>query len=373
MPAKPPSQFTFVDLFAGIGGMRTAFEAVGGRCVFSSEWDRFARETYEANYSETPEGDITEIPSDAIAPHDVLLAGFPCQPFRIAGVTKHRALGNDDGFRHKTQGSLFFQVARILDYHRPTAFVLENVKNLLSHDGGRTFRVIESTLRNELQYDLHWEVIDAARAVPQHRERLFMVGFRQRTPFCFPKFEERTTSLRDILEKHVDAKYSLSQHLWAYLQAYAAKHRAKGNGFGYGLVDPDTSDAVTRTLSARYHKDGSEILIPTDGGTPRRLTPRECARLMGFPESFRIPVSDTQAYRQFGNSVVVPIIEAIAKQVMAAICQRIGPTAKPSHGQTSRQLRLLREKQRSQEAYAVGGKRTSPSMNGGQMTVGGTA
>jgi DNA (cytosine-5)-methyltransferase 1 len=307
--------FTFIDLFAGIGGFRIAFESAGGKCVFASEWDRFSVTTYFANFSHYPDGDITKIPSSEIPKHDVLTAGFPCQPFSIAGVTKHNALGNEHGFRHKTQGTLFFDVARIIEECKPKAFVLENVKGLISHDKGKTYATILETLRSELKYQVFELLIDAKQRLPQHRERIYLVGFRsdvETTSFRAPSFAGRRKSLRKILDQNVESKYTLTDHLWQYLQNYAAKHREKGNGFGYSLVN---LDGITRTLSARYHKDGSEILIPQEGQNPRRLTPRECARLMGFPASFQIPVSDTQAYRQFGNSVAVPVVTEIARRV----------------------------------------------------------
>jgi len=321
----PLGEFDFIDLFAGIGGLRLAFERNGARCVMSSEWDRFAQETYEANFNEKPLGDITQI--KRIPKHDILTAGFPCQPFSLAGVSKNNALGRDHGFAHQTQGTLFFEIVRILKSKKPKAFLLENVKNLQSHDGGNTFRVIKATLR-ELGYYIEHRVIDGKAVVPQHRERTYIVGFRPRIrqrnkkDFEFPDFSEvkDRPTLKSILDPEPDPKYTLSKKLWKYLQDYAAKHRAKGNGFGYGLVDPfdpANEDVTTRTLSARYHKDGSEILIDTGGRTPRRLTPVECKRLMGFPEEFKIPVSDTQAYRQFGNSVVVPIVDRIAAEVIA--------------------------------------------------------
>jgi DNA (cytosine-5)-methyltransferase 1 len=309
------NRFTFADLFAGIGGTRIAFQKAGGKCVFSSEWDEHACKTYEANFGEKPRGDITRIRPFEMPQHDVLAAGFPCQPFSIAGVTKHTALGNHHGFRHETQGTLFFEVAKIIDECRPRAFLLENVKHLIRHDGGRTFEIILKTLK-KLKYDVHWQVIDARHVVPQHRERIYIAGFRKKTPFEFPTFPERKQRVRTILEPDPDPKYQLTDHLWEYLQDYTTKHRAKGNGFQYGLVD---LDSVTRTLSARYYKDGSEILIPMEKGPPRRLTPRECARLMGFPKKFKIPVSDTQAYKQFGNSIVVPVMAAVAKQIVTAL------------------------------------------------------
>lgn len=310
------SSFTFIDLFAGIGGFRLGFERAGGKCVFSSEWDKWAQETYRANFGETPAGDITKVPASEIPDHDILTAGFPCQPFSIAGVTKHNALGNAHGFEHTTQGTLFFDVARIIAEKRPKAFVLENVKNLRGHDKGKTFRVIMETLKDELGYFVYDKTIDARTVVPQHRERIYIVGFREPRMFEFPELYDLRPRISDILEKNVDEKYTLTDHLWEYLQNYARKHRAKGNGFGYGLVD---LDGISRTLSARYYKDGAEILIPQPGKNPRRLTPRECARLMGFPESFQIVVSDTRAYKQFGNSVVVPVIEAIAKEIVKCL------------------------------------------------------
>jgi DNA (cytosine-5)-methyltransferase 1 len=307
----------FVDLFCGIGGFRLAFESAGGKCVFSCDWDKYSRITYEANFGESPAGDIYAVADTDIPPFDILCAGFPCQPFSIAGVSKKLSLGRKHGFEDERQGNLFFRLAEIIDYHRPKAFVLENVKNLLSHDGGRTFQVIRDTLTSVLGYSLHWKVIDAQGVVPQHRERVFLVGFREARWFEFPAFPEAGPKLETILESEVPDKYTLSAHLWDYLQRYAKKHQAAGNGFGYGLV---TASSVARTLSARYYKDGSEILVSQGNGrAPRRLTPLECARLMGFPSSFRVPVSDTQAYKQFGNSVVVPIVEAIGRQVIWAL------------------------------------------------------
>jgi len=325
--------FTFVDLFAGIGGLRRAMESADGRCVFTSEWDRFAQQTYLANFPDNRPiaGDITEVNAEDIPEHDVLVAGFPCQPFSIAGVSKKNALGRLHGFQDETQGTLFFDVLRILKAHRPAAFLLENVKNLKSHDRGRTFDVIRRKLSEELGYSLHTMIIDAAHFVPQHRERIVMVGFREKTAFSWDDLKLPAYGklrMRDILhpadgsetpEGHytvgpdaaVNEKFTLSDKLWQYLQDYAAKHRAKGNGFGFGLVN---GDSISRTLSARYFKDGSEILVSRGPGkNPRRLTPRECARLMGYEEDFRIPVSDTQAYRQFGNSVAVPVFAEVAR------------------------------------------------------------
>lgn len=310
--------FNFIDLFAGIGGTRLGFEAAGGECAFTSEWDRFAQRTYEANHGDQPHGDITTTALGDIPSHDVLVAGFPCQPFSIAGVSKLNSLGRKNGFEHPSQGHLFFSVVDILAYHRPRAFLLENVKNLQRHDGGRTYAIIHKALDN-LGYHVDARVIDAQAFVPQHRERIYIIGFRDQADFdrfSFPPVKPRGRTLSDVLEEKPDAKYTLTDHLWDYLQGYAEKHRALGNGFGFGLPE---LDGVSRTLSARYHKDGSEILIRQRGKNPRRLTPRECARLMGFPERFDIVVSDTQAYRQFGNSVVVPVIETLARAMAGAM------------------------------------------------------
>ncbi|MDM5182057.1 DNA (cytosine-5-)-methyltransferase [Massilia sp. DJPM01] len=337
-------RFRFVDLFAGIGGIRMGFEAHGGECVFTSEWNDFSKKTYIENYGDHHHfvGDIVPFPAEDVPDHDVLLGGFPCQPFSIAGVSKKNSLGRPHGFECTTQGTLFFDVARMIATKRPAAFLLENVKNLLSHDKGNTFKVILQTLRDELGYDVHYKVIDGQHFTPQHRERIIIVGFREKTGFSWDDLHLPTDSprLASILHKTdgtepvlswdedrffdhkkcvVQPKYTLTPNLWAYLQAYAEKHRAAGNGFGFGMA---FSDSVTRTLSARYHKDGSEILVNQDKKRPRRLTPRECARLMGFPDTFRIPVSDTQAYRQFGNSVVMPVMREVAR-IMAPHVQAL--------------------------------------------------
>ena len=326
------NDFTFIDLFAGIGGIRLGFEAHGGRCVFTSEWNKWSQKTYIENFGNTHDmvGDIVPFNAKDIPEHDVLLAGFPCQPFSIAGVSKKNALGRPHGFECTTQGTLFFDVARIIAEKRPKAFLLENVKNLISHDKGNTLKVILQTLREELGYDVHYRVIDARHFVPQHRERILIVGFREPAGFDWNslRLPESAPVLSSILHPQdgselpelpythgtkslVHEKYVLTDKLWDYLQAYAAKHRAAGNGFGFGLVTPEQT---ARTLSARYYKDGSEILVNRGKSkNPRRLTPRECARLMGFPDDFQIPVSDTQAYRQFGNSVVVPVIREVAR------------------------------------------------------------
>lgn len=320
--------FTFIDLFAGIGGYRIPLQKIGGKCVFSSEIDNFSQKTYKAWFGETPHGDITKIKPADIPDHDLLAAGFPCQPFSIAGVSKKKSLGHAHGFRCETQGTLFFNVATIIEAKRPPIVLLENVKNLKSHDKGRTWKVIREALE-DLNYKVFAEVIDARHWVPQHRERIYIACFDKRVfgenpPFEFPMPPAGPQpKLSDILEPSVDPKYTLTDHLWSYLQEYAERHKAKGNGFGFGLAD---LDGVTRTLSARYFKDGSEILIPQGRGkNPRRLTPKECARLMGFDEQYQnnIVVSDTQAYRQFGNAIVPKVAEAVVRQVAALMCWQL--------------------------------------------------
>lgn len=350
-----PSQLDVIDLFAGIGGIRLGFESIGAQCVFTSEWNDFSKKTYIENHGDTHPfvGDIVPFPTADIPDHDVLLAGFPCQPFSIAGVSKKTSLGRPHGFEDLTQGTLFFDVARIISDKSPSAFLLENVKNLVSHDGGNTFRIILDTLRDQLGYEVHYKVIDGAHFTPQHRERIIIVGFARPTSFSWDKLrlpEERPV-LESILHKTdgtepvlewdgdryfdhksnaVQSKFTLTPRLWEYLQAYAKKHKEAGNGFGFGLVG---KLGVARTLSARYYKDGSEILIDQGSKTrPRRLTPRECARLMGYPDTFHIPVSDTQAYRQFGNSVVVPVIEAVAATMRPHILEVKAQLAKEAIG-----------------------------------------
>ena len=334
--ATTSSGFRFIDLFAGIGGIRMGFEANGGECVFTSEWNDFSKKTYSENFGNTHlfVGDIVNFPAEDVPDHDVLLGGFPCQPFSIAGVSKKNSLGLPHGFECTTQGTLFFDVARIIACKRPKAFLLENVKNLLSHDQGNTFNIILQILRQELGYDVHYKVIDGQSFTPQHRERIIIVGFQEKTAFSWHDLQlpDKGPLLKSILHKTdgtepildwdgerffdhskctVQPKFTLTPNLWAYLQAYAEKHRKAGNGFGFGMSYPDS---VTRTLSARYHKDGSEILVfQGENKRPRRLTPRECARLMGFPDTFQIPVSDTQAYRQFGNSVVMPVMKEVGR------------------------------------------------------------
>jgi DNA (cytosine-5)-methyltransferase 1 len=337
---QPFPSFRFIDLFAGIGGTRLGFEAAGGTCVFTSEWDKFACQTYRANHSDDHEiaGDITKVDPKEIPDHEVLVGGFPCQPFSLAGVSKKNSLGRAHGFSDPTQGTLFFNIVQILKEKQPRAFLLENVKHLERHDKGNTFRVIIQKLRKELDYHVEYRVINSASFVPQKRQRIFIVGFREYAGFNWDSVQippmDRGPRLGEILHKphevaeepytetfrgktRVAPRYTLTDHLWNYLTNYAKKHAASGNGFGCSVVGPDD---IARTLSARYHKDGSEILIDQRrGNNPRRLTPRECARLMGFPDSFKIPVSDTQAYRQFGNSVVVPVIQAIAKPMAACL------------------------------------------------------
>ncbi|MBB6319286.1 DNA (cytosine-5-)-methyltransferase [Paraburkholderia tropica] len=388
-----PARFRFVDLFAGIGGIRMGFEAHGGRCVMTSEWNPFSKKTYLENYGQTDAeghafvGDITAFEAADVPDHDVLLAGFPCQPFSIAGVSKKNALGRPHGFECTTQGTLFFDVARIIAEKRPAAFLLENVKNLLSHDKGRTFDVILQVLRDELGYDVHYRVIDGRHFTPQHRERIIIAGFREPTDFSWDALDlpedgprlasilHRTDGSEPVLPwdgerffdhtaRRVQPKYTLTPGLWAYLQQYAEKHRAAGNGFGYGLAFPES---VTRTLSARYHKDGSEILVHQgEGLRPRRLTPRECARLMGFPDTFRITVSDTQAYRQFGNSVVMPVMREVARTMMPHLDAMLakapaGKRAAKSGKKSVEEAATLGEAQRAAKAAAKAPLRRAPA------------
>lgn len=321
VPDHAKEQYTFIDLFAGIGGMHIAYASAGARCVYSNEWNKYSQQTYYANFGIQPDDDITKVVAEDIPDHDILVAGFPCQPFSIAGVSKKQSLGRATGFEDKTQGTLFFDVCRILKAKRPKAFMLENVKNLCSHDRGRTFKVIQESLA-ELNYKVFFQILDGKAYVPQHRERIVIVGFDMERYGEDINFEfaldpgEKQPVMRDILETDVSDKYTLSDKLWIYLQNYAAKHKAAGNGFGYGIAP---LDGISRTISARYYKDGSEILIAQEGKNPRRLTPRECARLQGFPDSFKIPVSDTQAYKQFGNSVVVPLMAEVAKLVVGKL------------------------------------------------------
>ncbi|NBB81210.1 MAG: DNA (cytosine-5-)-methyltransferase [Verrucomicrobia bacterium] len=336
---SPGYGFRFIDLFAGIGGLRLGFEQAGGRCVFTSEWDTYAQKTYRANFHESGEifGDITKIDPEQVPDHEVLLAGFPCQPFSIAGVSKKNSLSMPHGFADLTQGTLFFDVVRVIESKRPEVVILENVKNLRSHDKGHTYQTIMGTLQKDLGYVVDDHIFDGQHWVPQHRERIVIAAFKNPVLFSFrnlPLPQKGQTKMGDILHRtdgtepyiphdgdryfdfrtgSVQERYTLSDKLWTYLQAYATKHRSLGNGFGFGLVN---GDSIARTLSARYYKDGSEILVDQGvGRNPRRLTPREAARLMGYPDEFVIPVSDTRAYKQFGNSVVVPLFRHIAGYV----------------------------------------------------------
>lgn len=309
------SRFRFIDLFAGIGGIRIPFQELGGECVFSSEWDKFAQKTYRVNFGEEPHGDITKIAAPDIPDFDVLLGGFPCQPFSQAGLKK--------GFAD-TRGTLFFEIERIIKEKRPRAFLLENVKQLKGHDHGRTLQVILKHL-DDLHYYVRYAVLRARDyGVPQNRERIYIVGFDMdyfnlpdHYEFLFPAPTHTTTCLGDILEQNVDEKYTISDALWEGHQRRKSEHKIKGNGFGYSLFNRQSEYA--NTISARYYKDGSEILIEQEGKNPRKLTPRECARLQGFPEEFIIPVSDTQAYKQFGNSVAVPVVRAVARKIIEAM------------------------------------------------------
>jgi len=312
--------FKFADFFAGIGGFRVGLERLGGECVFSSEWDKYSQKTYKAWHGDMPHGDIRELNIAEIPDHDILAAGFPCQPFSLAGVSKKKSLGREHGFKDNVQGNMFFYLATIIEAKRPPIVLLENVKNLKSHDGGKTWKVIKDTLEG-MNYAFFDRIYDAVHWVPQHRERVIIACFDKKVfgenpPFIFPEPPEKNVVLESILEKRPDSKYTLTDTLWNYLQQYAEKHQKLGNGFGFGIGDPK---GITRTLSARYHKDGSEILIRQKNKNPRRLTPRECARLMGFPDKYPIVVSDTQAYRQFGNAVVVPVVEAVGKSIQEMI------------------------------------------------------
>ena len=300
--------FKFIDLFAGIGGIRLGFEKVfkdESSFVFASEIDKFAQTTYYANFNHLPSGDITCIKASEIPSFDILLAGFPCQPFSNAGLKK----GFDD-----TRGTLFFDIARIAKYHKPKVLFLENVKGFKNHDKGNTFKVVKNSLE-DMGYKVYAKVLNAKDfGVPQNRERIYIVAFLdEKTEFEFPVECNIKTKLGDILLDEVDDKYTISDKLWAGHQRRKREHKAKGNGFGYSMFNNESE--YTSTMSARYYKDGSEILIEQMDKNPRKITPREAARLQGFPDSFKIPVSDTQSYKQFGNSVAVPVIEAIAKNI----------------------------------------------------------
>ncbi|MFI3307956.1 MAG: DNA cytosine methyltransferase [Mycoplasmatota bacterium] len=304
------SNFKFIDLFAGIGGIRRPFQKLGGECVFSSEIDKFSIATYEANWGEKPSGDITKIDAKDIPSFDILLAGFPCQAFSMAGKRQ--------GF-NDTRGTMFFEVERILEEHKPQCFMLENVKGLLSHDKGNTFKTMIDILENKLKYKIYYEVLNAKDfGVPQNRQRIIIVGFlNHNVKFNFPKPTGEKTKLGNILEEKVDDKYTISDRLWASHQRRKEEHRAKGNGFGYSIFDENSE--YTSTISARYYKDGSEILVAQKYKNPRKLTPREAARLQGFPDDFKLVVSDLQCYKQFGNSVPTKMIEAVANNIIKAM------------------------------------------------------
>lgn len=301
--------FKFIDLFAGTGGIRIPFDELGGESVMASEWDKFSQLTYAANFDEVPLGDITQILEDEVPPFNLVMGGFPCQPFSNAGLKK----GFDD-----TRGTLFFDIARLIKKHKPEVLFLENVKGFKSHDKGRTFETIQNVL-DELGYNVATKVLNAKDfGVPQNRERIYIIGLRREifgdsTFFEFPEAPKTSTRLGDILEKNVPEKYTISDRLWEGHQRRKREHKEKGNGFGYSLFNEDS--IYTSTISARYYKDGSEILIEQVGKNPRKLTPREAARLQGYPDSFKIVVSDVQAYKQFGNAVAVPVIRALANQL----------------------------------------------------------
>ena len=302
------ASYKFIDLFAGIGGIRLGFEQVfkeKSSFIFASEIDKFAQTTYANNYGHLPSGDITQIQPNEIPQFDILLAGFPCQPFSNAGLKK--------GFED-TRGTLFFDIAKIINHHKPKVVFLENVKGFRNHDKGNTFKVIRETLEAE-GYKVFAEVLNAKHfGVPQNRERIYIIGFLDHDiDFEFPKPLDQSVKVGDILDKKVDDKYTISDKLWAGHQRRKLAHKAKGNGFGYSMFTHESE--YTSTISARYYKDGSEILIKQKSKNPRKLSPREAGRLQGFPNDFKIVVSDVQAYKQFGNSVAVPVIEAIAKEI----------------------------------------------------------
>lgn len=314
---------TGIDLFAGIGGIRLALNNNQLECIYSNDYNKYSCQTYSANFGEIHCADLKNITAEKIPHFDMLCAGFPCQPFSIAGVSKKNSLGRKHGFQDEKQGNLFFEILRIIDHHQPKVIFLENVKNLKSHDRGNTWRVIKDEL-SQKNYYIFAEVIDGKYYVPQHRERIFIVCFNKsyfpNIDFEFPTYpQKRLYELKDILNKKVDDKYTLSDNLWNYLQKHKENSKAKGNGFGYGIINHDSE--YTRTLSARYYKDGSEILVAQKNNNPRKLTPFECSKLQGFPENFIIPVSDTQAYKQFGNSVVVPLVDQVIKQIKFTVDQ----------------------------------------------------
>ena len=321
VPFPPPKspKFKFIDLFAGIGGFRIAMQELGGSCVFSSEWDSYAKKTYEANFAEVPFGDIRKIVESDIPDHDVLCAGFPCQPFSLAGVSARNSLGNDHGFACETQGTLFFDIARIIKAKQPRIVFLENVKNLVSHDGGNTFATIKRTIE-EAGYSFSYRVIDSSSLVPQRRLRCYMVCTRNgKEDFKFPVIEGPPLPLKMILEQDVDVSFTISSRLWAGHQKRTIRNLARGTGFTTFCADVDKP---SNTIVARYGKDGKECLIPQGRKNPRMLTPRECARLQGFPENFVIPNSKTASYRQFGNSVAIPVIRKISKAIVQLLADK---------------------------------------------------
>lgn len=325
-PPKSSPKFSFIDLFAGIGGFRLALQEVGGISVFSSEWDKAAQQTYKNNYGELPFGDITTIAGEKISDsyvskfipdHDVLAAGFPCQPFSHAGVSARNFVGQEHGFKCKTQGTLFFDVMRIAEVKKPKVLFLENVRNIERHDKGYTFKVIKDSIE-ELGYDFKYEIINSSTLVPQRRVRCFMVCFRKDLDvnFSFPGFDGEPLPLKGILEKQVDEKFTISDRLWQGHINRTNRNLERGTGFTAFTAD---LDKPSNTIVARYGKDGKECLIPQKDKNPRLLTPRECARLQGFPESFIIPEAKTPAYKQFGNSVSVPVVEKIAQKIVKEI------------------------------------------------------
>ena len=307
------TSYRAIDLFAGIGGIRLGFQQAFGNqieFVFASEIDKYARVTYENNFGDIPHGDITKIDPQDIPAFDILLAGFPCQPFSHAGLKK----GFDD-----IRGTLFFDIAKIVEFHHPKVVFLENVKGFKNHDKGNTFAVVRRILNN-LGYKVFAEVLNAKDfGVPQNRERIYIVAFLDNDNFTFPTPPKHTIKLGDILDKNIDKKYTISDKLWAGHQRRKLEHIEKGNGFGYSLFDENSK--YTSTISARYYKDGSEILIAQENSNPRKITPREAARLQGFSEEFSIVVSDNQAYRQFGNSVAVPVVKSVAECIYNFLLQ----------------------------------------------------
>lgn len=309
---KTKPSFTFADICSGIGGMRLAFENLGGRCVFSSEIDRYCKETYSANFGEIPQDDLMKIPIDKIPKHDLMLAGFPCQPFSKGGFATRRKLERKDGFKDDSQGKIFFRIAKIISEKKPKVVFLENVPRIVLYNNGEIISIIVKRLE-KLGYNVSYKIINSDTVVPQRRERLYIVALLGKSEFSFPEIPDLKPKLENILEKRTDKKYVLSDKLWSWLQNHAKKHERKGNGFGFRMAHPKKTAC---TLSARYGKDGSEILIPGKNGNPRKLSPRECARLMGFSDEFKIPVSDTQAYKQFGNSVIVPIVYIIGNKII---------------------------------------------------------